>query len=90
MIPSKPHMVSGISGDEEAEMERLTSSDPEAEEQTETSFEHLDEFIRGLKHDELEYIMSAARDALVAEGESGVETDTPPEPEESGATKNEQ
>lgn len=83
---SKPTVVSAISPEEDAEMERMTAP---AEKVATPGMEHIDEFIQGLSHEELEYVMSAARDALGAEGELDENIETPPTPEESGATKNE-
>ncbi len=84
-----PTVVSSISPEEDAEMERLTA--PPTEEETKSEgFEHLDEFVQGLNHEELEYVASACRDALGKEGELEANIEKTPTPEESGATKNAQ
>lgn len=89
MTPLKPSVVSAISSDEDAEMERLTAppSQPEVADQ-EAKHTAVDEFVAGLDHEQLEYAASAIQDALGAEGELAEDVETPPSPEDSGATKN--
>jgi len=85
-IPSNPHVVSAISGDEEAEMDRLTA--PSDEEGEDSLYAHIEDFVSGLTHDELEYIVSYAQKKLSEEGKLEKEVDVPADPEKSGSTEN--
>lgn len=84
-MPSKPHIVSALSGDDEAEMEKMTAP---PEDGAAKDYSHLDEFVGGLNHEELEYIVSCAQKKLDEEGDVEMESDAPPEDENSGATEN--
>ena len=82
MIPSKPMVVSAISPDEEAMMDKMTEPAP-----AEGDMGHIDEFVQSLAKSELEYLISKAQDTLGKLGEEGVETEELEE-EDSGATEN--
>ena len=86
MTPLKPSIVSAISPDEEAEMDRLT--EPSPEDGAEAKHAEIDAFVAGLDHEQLEYAANKIRDAIGAEGELEKDVETPPMPEESGSTKN--
>jgi len=87
-IPSNPHVVSAISGDEEAEMDRLTAPGEAEKPEGESLYAHIDDFVNGLSHEELEYIVSCAQKKLGEEGELDKEVDAPANPEQSGSTEN--
>jgi len=87
-IPSNPHVVSAISGDEEAEMDRLTAPSEMEKPEGESLYAHIDDFVNGLSHEELEYIVSCAQKKLSEEGELEKEVDSPADPEQSGSTEN--
>jgi len=77
-------VVSAISPDEEAMMDKMT--EPTAPE-VEGDMGHIDEFVQTLAKSELEYLISKAQDMLGKLGEEGVETEELEE-EDSGATEN--